>query len=173
MQTGAERTLFCAGGASSWQDLALLLVAKHGGSDEAVRMSKLFLYQWHRHGQLPYVSMIRNVNHGDQVILHGQDWIAKHYERRHIIAELVQESGLPKRSFDRRFRAATGYSPLAYVQKLRVEEAKQLLETGSWATDRIAREVGYQDEASFRRLFRKLAGMMPGEYRRNFKPPQL
>ncbi len=108
----------------------------------------------------------------DRSCARRRDWIAKHYDRRHIIAEPVQESGLPKRSFDRRFRAATGYSPLAYVQKLRVEEAKQRLETGGWATDRIAREVGYEDEASFRRLFRKLAGMTPGEYRRNFKPPR-
>ncbi|PPC87228.1 MAG: transcriptional regulator [Methylocystis sp.] len=171
VQSGPEQNLYCAGGASSWQDLALLLVAKHGGVDEAIRMSKLFLYQWHRAGQLPYASMIENVNHGDAVILECQQWIAKNYQRQDIVAELVRRSGLAKRSFDRRFRAATGYSPLAYVQTLRVEEAKQALETNSSPVERIGRDVGYEDAASFRRLFRKLTGMTPGEYRRNFQLP--
>ena len=82
------------------------------------------------------------------------------------------EAGLPKRTFDRRFRAATGYSPLAYVQALRVEEAKQLLETGTAPVEAIGREVGYADAASFRRLFRRLAGMTPGDYRRKFHVPR-
>ena len=127
----------CSGGASSWQDLALLLIARHGGTEEAIRMSKLFLYQWHRDGQLPYAVMTQNVNHGDTAILHCQQWLAQNYQRQDIIAGLVRESGIPKRSFDRRFRAATGYSPLAYVQTLRVEEAKQLLETTTTAVEQI------------------------------------
>jgi transcriptional regulator GlxA family with amidase domain len=171
VQTGPAQTLYCGGGASSWQDLTLLLVAKHGGTAEAIRMSKLFLYQWHRDGQLPYASMIQNVNHGDAIILHCQQWIAKHYDRPDVIVQLVRQSGLPKRSFDRRFRAATGYSPLSYVQTLRVEEAKQLLETSAVAAEKVGRDVGYEDAASFRRLFRKLTGITPGEYRRSFQPP--
>ena len=139
--------------------------------EEAIRISKLFLYQWHRDGQLPYASMIANVDHGDAAILHCQNWLAQNYERADIVAELVRRSGLPKRTFDRRFRAATGYSPLAYIQALRIEEAKQLLETTSRPVDAIAREVGYEDMASFRRLFRRLAGMTPGEYRRKFQLP--
>jgi transcriptional regulator GlxA family with amidase domain len=99
------------------------------------------------------------------------EWIAKHYDLKDIVGEVVRESGLPKRSFDRRFRAATGYSALGYVQRLRIEEAKQSLETTDTAVDRIAREVGYEDVASFRRLFRKLTGLTPGAYRRNFQPP--
>ncbi|MDI4664738.1 helix-turn-helix domain-containing protein [Xanthobacter autotrophicus] len=172
VQTGPDQSLYCAGGASSWQDLALLLIAKHGGTQEAIRMSKLFLYQWHRDGQLPFVSMIQNVRHGDAVILECQNWIARNYERQSIIAELVQRSGLPKRSFDRRFRAATGYSPLAYVQTLRIEEAKQILETSDATASDIAHQVGYEDEASFRRLFRRMTGMTPSTYRRTLRPPK-
>jgi transcriptional regulator GlxA family with amidase domain len=171
VQSGPGHRVACSGGASSWQDLALLLVAKHGGTEEAIRMSKLFLYQWHRDGQLPYASMIQNVDHGDAVILHCQQWIGQNYQRQDIIAELVRESGLPKRSFDRRFRAATGYSPLAYVQTLRIEEAKQLLETSAIAVEQVGREIGYEDAASFRRLFRRLTGIAPGDYRRKFQPP--
>jgi transcriptional regulator GlxA family with amidase domain len=163
----------CSGGASSWQDLALLLIARHAGTEEAIRISKLFLYQWHRDGQLPYASMIANVQHGDTAIQGCQEWIAQNYERADIVAELVHRSGLPKRTFDRRFRAATGYSPLAYIQALRIEEAKQLLETGSAPIEGIAREVGYEDTASFRRLFGRLAGMTPGNYRRKFQLPTI
>lgn len=171
VQTGPGHSIVCSGGASSWQDLALLLIARHAGTEEAIRISKLFLYQWHRDGQLPYASMIANVDHGDAVIQRCQTWLAQNYERADIVVELVRRSGLPKRTFDRRFRAATGYSPLGYIQALRIEEAKQLLETGSAAVEAIAREVGYGDTASFRRLFRRLAGITPGDYRRKFQLP--
>lgn len=171
VQTGPGHSIACAGGASSWQDLVLLLIAKHAGTEEAIRISKIFLYQWHRDGQLPYASMIANVKHGDAVILRCQSWLAHNYERPDIVTELVRESGLPKRTFDRRFKAATGYAPLGYIQALRIEEAKQILETGPAPVEAVAREVGYEDTASFRRLFNRLAGMTPGEYRRKFQVP--
>ena len=145
VQTGPGHSMVCSGGSSSWQDLALLLVAKYGGTEEAIRMSKIFLYQWHRDGQLPYASMIQNVDHGDAAILRCQTWIAQNYERPDIVTELVGQSGLPKRTFDRRFRAATGYSPLAYIQTLRIEEAKQLLETSTTPVEAVGRQVGYED----------------------------
>ncbi len=173
VQSGPDQSMVCGGGASSWQDLALLLVSKYGGTAEAIRMSKLFLFQWHREGQLPFAAMIQNVGHGDGVILKCQEWLANHYQRQDIVAALVRESGLPKRSFDRRFRAATGYSPLGYVQTLRIEEAKQLLETAQIAVEQVGREVGYEDAASFRRLFRRLTGMGPSDYRRKFQPPAI
>ena len=171
VQSGAGHSIVCSGGASSWQDLTLLLIAKHAGTEEAIRISKIFLYQWHRDGQLPYASMIENSHHDDAVILRSQTWIADNYPRADIVTELVGQSGLPKRTFDRRFRAATGYSPLAYIQALRIEETKQMLETGDAPVDSVAREVGYEDSASFRRLFRRLAGMAPGDYRRKFRVP--
>jgi transcriptional regulator GlxA family with amidase domain len=171
VQAGRGQTILCSGGASSWQDLTLLLAAKYGGTDEAIRLSKFFLYQWHREGQLPFASMIANTAHGDAAIERCQTWLAQNYERTDIIAELVRRSGLPKRTFDRRFRSATGYSPLAYVQALRIEEAKHLLETGTQPVEEIAREVGYADLASFRRLFRRQAGMSPGDYRRKLQLP--
>jgi transcriptional regulator GlxA family with amidase domain len=173
VQSGPGHSVVCGGGASSWQDLALLLIAKHAGTKEAIRISKLFLFQWHRDGQLPYASMARNVSHGDAVILNCQEWIAQNYARADIVAALVRRAGLPKRTFDRRFRTATGFSPLAYVQALRIEEAKQMLETSTLAVDAVGREVGYEDAASFRRLFQRLAGMAPSDYRRKFQPPSM
>lgn len=171
VHSGPGHSLVSSGGASSWQDLCLYMIARHAGMAEALRMSKMFLYQWHRDGQQPFASMIANVGHDDAAILRCQRWISDHYAHPEIIGELVRLSGLAKRTFDRRFRAATGYSPLAYVQSLRIEEAKQLLETTSDPVEQVAQLVGYEDAASFRRLFRRLVGMSPGDYRRKFRIP--
>ena len=172
VQTGDGHSIISCGGASSWQDLSLLLIARYGSSEEAIRISRFFLYQWHRDGQLPYASMAANVVHGDGVVLKCQAWLAEKYDCADVVTEVVRVSGLPKRTFDRRFKAATGYSPLAYVQALRIEEAKQMLETGSTPVDAIGREVGYEDASSFSRLFRRLTGISPGDYRRKFRIPR-
>ncbi len=163
--------IVCSGGASAWQDLALMMIAKRAGTEEAIRMSKLFLYQWHRDGQLPYSSMRQNVEPGDAAVLKCRTWLGQKCDHDDVVAELIRHSGLPRRTFARRFRAATGYSPLEYVQALRIEEAKQILETSGAAVEEVGREVGCDDVASFRRLFRRLAGMSPGEYRRKFQVP--
>jgi transcriptional regulator GlxA family with amidase domain len=173
VQTGRGHSIFCSGGASSWQDLCLMLIARHAGTDEALRVSKLFLYQWHREGQLPYAVMIRNSHHSDAVIARCQEWIADNYARKDAIAALLANSGLSKRTFDRRFKAATGYSPLAYIQALRIEEAKQDLEKENLPVEEIGQSVGYEDSTSFRRLFRRLTGMTPAEYRRKFQLPKV
>lgn len=171
VQTGDGHRILSCGGASSWQDLALLLIARFGSGPEAIRISRFFLYQWHRDGQLPYASMVVNVVHGDALVLKLQTWLAENYGRPDVVAEAARRSGLPKRTFDRRFRKATGYSPLAYVQALRIGEAKQILETESIPVDSVGREVGYEDAASFRRLFRRLTGIPPSDYRRRFRIP--
>ena len=68
----------------------------------------------------------------------------------------------------RRFQAATGYQPIEYVHALRIEEAKQMLETGALAVDAVGNAVGYEDPASFRRLFKRVAGITPASYRRKY-----
>ena len=81
---------------------------------------------------------------------------------------MIERSGLNPRTFARRFRTATGYQPIDYVQALRVEEAKQILETGEAGIDEIAESVGYEDPASFRRVFKRKAGLTPAAYRKKF-----
>jgi transcriptional regulator GlxA family with amidase domain len=81
---------------------------------------------------------------------------------------MMQMSGLPERSFKRRFQQATGMSPLAYVHTLRLEEAKQMLETDTQPIEAIANEVGYEDAGFFSRLFRRKVSLTPAQYRRRF-----
>ncbi|MCP4380544.1 MAG: helix-turn-helix domain-containing protein, partial [Hyphomicrobiales bacterium] len=79
------------------------------------------------------------------------------------------QSGLAERTFKRRFKAATGYAPVDYVQTLRIEEAKQMLERSPEATDSVAHAVGYEDPAFFRRLFKRKTGVTPARYRQRFQ----
>ena len=166
---GPEHRIVTSGGASSWEDLALYLIARFRGEAEAVRTAKLFLFGDRSEGQMPYAAMARPRRHDDAVIAPCQDWIAEHYTADNPVAGMVARSGLPARTFKRRFRAATGYAPLDYVQTLRIEEAKQLLETTGEPTDAVAHQVGYDDPAFFRRLFKRRTGVTPARYRQRFQ----
>ena len=83
---------------------------------------------------------------------------------------MIGRSGLSDRTFERRFKRATGLTPIAYVQHLRVDQAKRMLEQNDLTIDRISWEVGYEDAAAFRRLFKRIARVTPSTYRRKFAP---
>lgn len=168
---GDGHRLITTGGFSSWHDLLLYLVGRLAGPEEARRLARLFLLDWHHEGQLPFVSLTVSRRHGDPLVTTAQAWAADNYANPNPVTEMVARSGLTERSFLRRFRAATGQSPLEYVQTIRIEEAKQLLETTDQALDDIAVEIGYTEPSAFRHLFRKLVGMTPSAYRRRHLRP--
>ena len=167
--SGPEHDIVTSGGSASWTDLALYLIARFCGSDEARRIAKIFLFGDHSEGQLPFAAMARPRQHDDASIGACQGWIAEHYAIANPVAEMSRRSGLAERTFKRRFTLATGYTPIAYVQSLRVEEAKQMLETTDDAIDAIAEQVGYEDAGSFRRLFKSTVGVTPHRYRQRYR----
>lgn len=169
LPSGAGHRIITSGGASSWEDLALYLVARYSGEAEAVRVAKTFLLGDRSEGQLLYAAMPRPRRHEDAIIARCQAWIAEHYAGEHPVSQMVAQSGLTERTFNRRFRAATGYAPMEYVQTLRIEEAKQLLESTDRPADAIAHQVGYEDPAFFRRIFKRRTGVTPARYRQRFK----
>jgi transcriptional regulator GlxA family with amidase domain len=156
------------GGASSWEDLALYLVARLCGGPEAVRIARLFLFGDRSEGQLVYAGARPARRHEDAPVAAAQAWAAENYARPNPVAGMSAVAGLPERTFKRRFLAATGYTSLDYVQTLRTEEAKQLLETTDLPADAVAAEVGYEEPAFFRRLFKRRTGVTPARYRRRF-----
>jgi transcriptional regulator GlxA family with amidase domain len=166
---GADHRVITSGGASSWEDLAMHVVARYCGREEAIRTAKIFVFGDRSEGQLPYMALGKPRRHDDAVIAEAQSWIAEHYATPAPVAQMVARSGLAERTFKRRFRASTGYSPVEYVQALRIEEAKQMLETTDEATDTVAHSVGYEDPTFFRRLFKRRTGTTPGRYRRRYK----
>jgi transcriptional regulator GlxA family with amidase domain len=166
---GEGHRVITSGGSSSWEDLALYVIGRLCGPAEAIRTAKIFLFGDRSDGQLPYAAAVRPRAHSDAVIRACQEWVGVHYDDTNPVAKMVARSGLNERTFKRRFRAATGQSPMDYVQTLRIEEAKQELETGDAATDDIALSVGYEDPTYFRRLFKKRTGITPSRYRQRFR----
>lgn len=165
---GDGQRLVMAGGGASWMDLALFLIARFTGVEAAMQVARLNLIDWHSIGQQPYARLARTRQVEDAVVAHCQSWIAEHYDRPSPVAAMVQLSGLPERSFKRRFQRATGMTPLAYVHTLRLEEAKQMLEASELAVEAIANAVGYEDMSFFSRLFRRQVGLTAAQYRRRF-----
>ena len=165
---GEGDSIVMAGGMASWADLALYLIARFLGPEHAARSARFYCVDPRPDGQRHFAAPMRRLQNEDAVIRECQEWLADGYGERDAVGRMVARSGLPRRTFDRRFRAATGYSPMDYVQSLRIEEAKQLLEMEEHNMDAIAEEVGYSDVRAFRRLFKKMTGLNPAEYRRRF-----
>ncbi|MFW5969757.1 MAG: GlxA family transcriptional regulator, partial [Halofilum sp. (in: g-proteobacteria)] len=165
---GEGQRIIMVGGGSSWQDLALYLIARMVGLDRALQLSKLFLIDWHRLGQQPYAVLSRRAQNADAVVARCQEWLAEHYDEPHPVRSMMRMSGLSERSFKRRFHQATGMAPLEYVHTLRLEEAKQWLETSDASIESIVEAIGYEDASFFSRLFRRKVGLTPAQYRRRF-----
>jgi len=165
---GTSHRLVMAGGGTSWQDLALYLIARHVGLKEAIEVAKTYMLEWHELGQQPFASLLSFRQTSDAVINKCQAWVADNYRLPSPATAMAEVSGLTTRTFIRRFRDATGMTPLDYVHALRLEEAKQMLETTDESIEAIANEVGYEDTSFLSRLFRRKVGVAPGEYRLRF-----
>lgn len=159
-----------AGGTTSWHDLALHIIARHGSPGEALRIAKVYLLKWHSEGQLPYAPLVKQTLHADAVVRRCETWLAEDFSAGDAIRRVVARAGLPERTLKRRFKKATGVSLMAYLQNLRVEESKRLLESSAEPVDEISAAVGYEDPSFFRRLFKRLTGLTPSQYRRLFQP---
>jgi transcriptional regulator GlxA family with amidase domain len=166
----ARGRIVTAGGTTSWHDLAIHIIARHVSPGEALRIAKVYLLKWHDEGQLPYKSLIRNSPHADSVVRACQEWLAKHYREHGALQRVVARAKIPERTLKRRFKQATGSTLIEYLQDLRIEEAKRLLEAGEAAVEAISFEIGYEDPSFFRRLFKRRTGLMPSQYRRMFEP---
>ena len=159
-----------AGGATAWHDLAIYIISRHCSPGEALHIAKVYLLQWHGDGQLPFASLVRRQAHADSVVRQAEDGLRKRFRDPHAVAGVVAECGIPERSLKRRFAAATGSTVIGYMQNLRIEEAKRLLESGDLSFDDIAAAVGYENSAFFRELFKRCTGLTAGSYRRMFRP---
>lgn len=166
---GEGHRVVTAGGASAWADLMLYLIARFAGAEEARRIAKLYLIDPHLDGQMTYASLTSGRQHKDQLISDAQVWAAQHYDMPSPVAAMAERSGMTERGFHRRFKKATGQAPGDYVQTLRIEEAKQLLETTAVSIDEVSAEVGYSEPSSFRSAFRKRVGISASAYRKKWQ----
>jgi transcriptional regulator GlxA family with amidase domain len=169
--SGTREELVSSGASSTWHDLVLHLIARYAGSTAAQDVARTFALQWHHDGLTPYIVFEGRADHGDADILRAQQWLGEHFSVANPVDEMIKRSSLTERTFKRRFASATGLTPIAYAQRLRVEDAKRQLERTETPVDEVSWRVGYEDPAFFRRLFKRTTGMAPGAYRKRFRIP--
>ncbi len=163
-----EGVVVSVGATTSFLDLALHLVERYAGAEVAVLTAKVLAVDKNRPSQRPYFFLADQRDHGDVAILRIQDWLEEHHCEQVNIQELSTQAAMSPRTLHRRFQAAIGEPPLAYLHRIRIEAAKRLLEGTRSNVDEVTRAVGYSDNRSFSRLFKRLTGLSPREYRQRF-----
>jgi transcriptional regulator GlxA family with amidase domain len=160
--------IITAGGVMAWTDLGLTLVDRLLGPTIAANTASFLALDLTRHSQQYFRRFTPRLTHGDEAVLKVQRWLQRQDARQVNLPAMAAEAGLGERTFLRRFQQATGLRPTEYCQQLRAAKARELLELTNRSVDQIAWEVGYQDPAAFRKVFNKMVGLSPTDYRRRF-----
>jgi transcriptional regulator GlxA family with amidase domain len=163
-----DQNFYCGGGVHAALDLSLYLVEKFCGHEVALQTSKALLIETPRAWQAGFAVIPLKTEHNDGEITRAQDWLHENFHRTFPLEAPAHRVGMSMRNFVRRFKQATGDSPLSYLQKLRIAAAKRLLENNHRTMQEISEAVGYQDVAFFRGLFQRHTGVSPSAYREKF-----
>ncbi|MAR92108.1 MAG: AraC family transcriptional regulator [Pseudomonadales bacterium] len=164
----SDGPVFCSGGGSAWFDMALYLIQLHISHETAIESAKAMVLDTGRHSQLCYFATHHNKYHHDDTVKAVQEWIDQHHGESFSLAWLAEQYAMSPRTLIRRFKAATGESPLAYLQTVRIENAKKYLELSTQTIAEITQRVGYEDVSSFSKMFKRKVGLSPREYRGRF-----
>lgn len=157
-----------AGGVLAWADLGLRLVERFLGPSVMLDTARFMNIDPPGREQQFYSDFVPKIKHGDSAILKAQHWLSTQRERPVGVADIARYACLEPRTFLRRFVTATGMKPSEYQQRLRITRAREMLEFSRASIDKIAANVGYDDVGGFRRVFRKIVGLTPSEYRQRF-----
>src|SRR6184192_359142 len=163
-----DRGFYCGGGVHASLDLSLYLVEKFCGHEIAVQSAKALLIETPRAWQAGFAIVPLKTEHSDDSISSAQEWLHENFHKTFPLEAPARRVGMSLRNFVRRFKQATGDSPLMYLQKLRIAAARRLLENNHRSVQEISDAVGYQDVAFFRQLFQRHTGVSPSGYREKF-----
>ena len=161
--------IMTAGGVMSWTDLGLKLVDRFLGPTVMVETARQLLIDPPGREQRFYSTFSPKLTHGDAAVLKVQHWLQATDAKETALSALAAQAGLEERTFLRRFQKATGFTSTEYVQRLRVPKAQELLQFSTETVDRIAWQVGYGDPSAFRKIFIRVVGLTPNEFRRRFR----
>ncbi|WP_280358976.1 MULTISPECIES: helix-turn-helix domain-containing protein [unclassified Pseudomonas] len=161
--------LFCAGALSSYHLQSIQTIERHSGAALAAQCAKSLLIDVSQTLQTPYLPLLAHRSHSDAVVQQAQDYLERHLADPIRLTDLAKRLAVSERTLIRRFHLALEQTPLAYLQSLRIEAARTMLETGNQRIESIAQAVGYLDSSSFVRLFRERIGLTPAAYRRKFR----
>lgn len=165
-----DAKVLCSGGVYAAIDVSLYLVEKLCGHEVAVQTAKALLLPMPRTHQSGYAVLPLSPPHADERIRAAETYMQQAFCENLSTERLAQRAGLGLRTFARRFKAATGRLPSAYLQAIRIEHAKAMLEREALPIQQVSSAVGYDDVTFFRSLFKRETGMTPAEYRANFGP---
>lgn len=160
--------IMTAGGVMAWTDLGLKLVDRFLGPTVMMETARQLLVDPPGREQRFYSIFSPKLTHGDAAVLAVQHWLQATDATETSLSTLATQAGLEERTFLRRFQRATGFTSTEYVQRLRVSKAQELLQFSTETVDRIAWQVGYGDPSAFRKIFIRIVGLTPNEFRRRF-----
>lgn len=163
-----DDNVFCAGGGIAWFDLGLHMIERHVDFETAMQTAKAFVIDYRRDSQLSYSLMRISKPHQDDMVNSIQAKIDQDCTAHLSIEALAIEHNVSQRTLIRRFNSALGMPPNTYLQSVRIERARKMLEESDFNIDTVMNKIGYEDSSSFRRLFKKKTGLTPTEYRNRF-----
>jgi len=163
-----DHGIYSSGGAFSSSNLILYLVEKYAGREVAVRCSKMFQIDIERDSQSPFMIFRGQKEHQDESVKKAQEFIETNFRKKITVDQLSEIFGIGRRTFERRFKAATFNSIIEYMQRVKIEAAKKQLESDRKTVSEVMYYVGYSDIKAFRDVFKKIAGMSPIEYRKRY-----
>ena len=152
----------------SFQNLCIYLIEKYYGTEIGNYAAKMFLVEKGKSSQLTYSIFNAQKDHKDLEILETQYFIENNASKKIVISKLADKSAMAERTFIRRFKNATGNTPSEYIQRVKVELAKKMLESDKISVKEVYYETGYEDQSYFRDVFKKYTGLTPVDYRKQF-----
>lgn len=160
--------ILSGGAVTSYLNLALRLVERLAGAELAATTAKTLLIDTNRISQASYATLLDEHGHSDRLVARAQQRMAATLQQGCHMPELAAHLAVSERTLNRHFRQAMGSGPLEYLQTLRVEVAKRLLEAGGTNVEDVCGRVGYADLSTFRRLFKRKTGLSPRDYQSRF-----
>ena len=165
----ADGSLYTSGGSTSTFHLLILLVQKYCGNEIAVQIAKIFSIDLNRYKQSYFSTFRPNHLHNDALVAQLQQKIESQYHSIEKLEEITKDIPTSARNMTRRFKQVTGIPPIEYLQNIRVESSKRYLEQTQLSISEIIEKTGYNDPKAFRKVFYKMVGMKPIEYREKFR----
>ena len=157
--------LLCTGAPAAQVELILALIGHFAGEELASRCAALSLYQQTRFEQ----SMLTKITATrDSVVFKARRYLEQNLKAPYSLELTAAAAAVSTRTLLRQFRDVQSMTPLDYLQRLRVERARQLLEVTMLDLPEILEQCGYQDPSAFRRLFHRETGLSPSEYRARY-----
>lgn len=163
-----EKGIYSSGGANSYWNLLLYILEKYTDRDTAILASKYFAIDIDRNSQSSFAIFNGQKDHNDEAVSLAQQYLEENFQEKISVDDVADHVAVSRRSFERRFKQATGNTVLEYLQRIKIEAAKRSFESSRKNINEVMFDVGYTDTKAFRNVFKKITGLTPIEYRNKY-----